>query len=248
MPRLRLTLVITLLLSLLLTQSAAPVAADPGGLDPAPDARMADLERDFLTGMIPHHRGASMMAEMAVRKATKPELRRLAQQIIDDQRLEIDKMSHFLRDWYGVEPPPGTTMPMEGMMRTMMGVMGMGMSAGTGMSMPGSTRSMESMPGMDMSGAMGTSMPGMSAISMMPNEMERMRALEAKTGADFDVEFMSAMIDHHAMAVMMAAPVLINGHHADLVTLAENVVISQGQEIRQMDEWLNAWYGVQRPL
>lgn len=245
MPRLRLTLVITLLLSLLLAQSAAPVAADPGGLDPAPDARIADLERNFLTGMIPHHRGASMMAEMAVRKATKPELRRLAQQIIDDQRQEIDKMSHFLRDWYGVEPPSGTTMPMEGVMRMMMGVMGMDMSAGMGMSMPHSTGSMESMPGMDMPGRMGTSMSGM---SMMPDEMERMRALEAKTGTDFDVEFMSAMIDHHAMAVMMAAPILISGHHADLVTLAENLVISQGQEIRQMDEWLNAWYGIQRPL
>ncbi len=187
-----------------------------------------------------------MMAEMAVRKATKPELRRLAQQIIDDQRQEIDKMSHFLRDWYGVEPPPGTTMSMEAMMQTMMGVMGMHM--GMGMSMPGSTGSMEAMPGMDMSGRMATSMPGMPGMSMMPDEMERMRALEAKTGADFDVQFMSAMIDHHAMAVMMAAPVLISGHHADLVTLAENVVISQGQEIRQMDEWLNAWYGIQRPL
>lgn len=89
-------------------------------------------------------------------------------------------------------------------------------------------------------------MPMMHA--MMPDLDARMMALEAKSGGDFDIEFMSAMTDHHAMALMMAAPVLIHGHHADLYTLAENIVISQGQEIKQMDQWLDAWYGVKRAV
>ena len=59
---------------------------------------------------------------------------------------------------------------------------------------------------------------------------------------------MSEMSHHHVMAVMMAAPVLMGGYHGDLFTLPENVVISQGQEIRQMDEWLQTWYGLERPL
>ena len=44
----------------------------------------------------------------------------------------------------------------------------------------------------------------------------------------------------------MAAPVLVGGHHADLHRLAQDMVISQGQEIRQMDDWLEKWYGVSR--
>jgi len=34
----------------------APAIAQEGSLDPAPDPRVAGIERDFLMGMIPHHR------------------------------------------------------------------------------------------------------------------------------------------------------------------------------------------------
>lgn len=37
-------------------------------------------------GMIPHHRSAIMMAEMAMMKATRPELRAMAQKEISEQR------------------------------------------------------------------------------------------------------------------------------------------------------------------
>ena len=186
----------------------ATAAAQNRAPDPAPDPMVAALEVDFLTGMIPHHRSAVMMAEMAVMKSPRPELRRLAQKIIDDQKAEIDKMSAFLRDWYGMQRPGEMMMPMDMMMKMDMPMM----------------------------------------HGMMPDMEARMAALRAKSGGDFDIEFMSAMTDHHAMAVMMAAPVLISGHHADLYTLAQTVVISQGEEIKQMDEWLDAWYGVKRAV
>lgn len=233
-----------MLLSLLLITPLAapmPVAAGVSRLDPAPDPTAAQLERRFLQGMIPHHRGAIMMAELAVQKGTRPELRRFAQQIIDDQRAEIDKLTHFLRDWYGTEAPAGTTMPMETMMGMVVPMAPAAMPGTSGME-PGGHEEHGPVPGM---------MPGMGMPTMggmMADEAARMQALAAKTGADFDVEFLSAMTDHHAMAVMMAAPVLMRGHHADLYTLAEGIVVTQGQEIRQMDEWLDAWYGVQRPL
>ncbi len=45
---------------------------------------------------------------------------------------------------------------------------------------------------------------------------------------------------------MMAAPVLMAGHHQGLKMLASDIVISQGEEIKQMQQWLDAWYGVKR--
>ena len=185
----------------------APAAAQTGGRDPAPNPTSAALEVEFLQGMVPHHRSAIMMAEMAVQKASRPELRELAQKIIDDQEREIAEMSIWLRDWYGMDPAGGMQMPMGPMM--------------------------EMMP------MLHNEMPDMDA---------RMQALRERTGAAFDIEFMSAMVDHHAMAIGRAVPVLIHGHHADLVRMAEQVVIAQGEEIKQMDTWLDEWYGVRRPL
>jgi uncharacterized protein (DUF305 family) len=202
--RYRLPFLLALLLSISLV---APAAAVPSRDGPASSPNVAQLETDFLMGMIPHHRQATMMAEMAVTKSPRSELRAFAQDIIDDQQKEIDEMSRYLREWYGMEPPAGSEMPMDTMMRNMP------MMHGT-----------------------------------MPDMMARMRALEEKSGGDFDIEFMSAMTDHHAMAIMMAAPVLINGDHPDLYKLAERIVISQGEEIQQMDEWLDEWYGVGRPV
>jgi uncharacterized protein (DUF305 family) len=186
---------------------AAPVAADPGGLDPAPNPGAARIETEFLTQMIPHHRGAVEMAEMALQKAARQEVRQLAQQIIQDQEREISQMSHWLRDWYGLTPPSGTEMDMASMMQ--------------------------------MAPMLHGTMPDMTA---------RMHRLMGLSGPEFDVEFLSAMTDHHSMAVMMAAPVLMSGHHADLYALAENVVITQGEEIKRMDEYLDRFYGVRRPL
>ena len=149
-----------------------------------------------------------MMAEMALMKSPRAQLRDLARKMIEDQSREIEVMTHLLRDWYGMGAPADAGMP-PNMMDHMMPPMMRG---------------------------------------MMPDMAARMRALQAKTGAEFDIEFMSAMTDHHAMAIMMASHVLIAAHHEYLYTLAEQIVISQGEEIKQMDRWLQEWYGIQRPL
>jgi uncharacterized protein (DUF305 family) len=175
--------------------------------DPAPDPGAAQIEMHFLMGMVPHHRSAVAMAEMALDKATHQELKDLAHSIIDDQDREIAQMTQWLHDWYGLEPPAGTSMPMEHMQ--------------------------EMMPMMQ---------------TRMPDMDKAMQELQAKTGSEFETAFLSDMSHHHAMAIMMTGPVLMGGHHADLFTLAENIAITQGQEIRQMDEWLQAWYGIDRPL
>lgn len=196
-----------LLVAVLVASSASSGIAQQTGRDPAPDPKVADLESSFLMGMIPHHRDAIAMAQMALTKSTRPELRTLAQGIIDSQQAEVEEMTGYLGDWYGLDPPAGSTIPPDVMSKF--------------------------------------SQPVMQGLE--PDMSSEMMALDAKSGADFDIEFMKAMIEHHSMAIAMGAPVLTSGYHQDLTTLAENIVISQGQEIRQMDQWLDAWYGVGRP-
>lgn len=62
--------------------------------------------------------------------------------------------------------------------------------------------------------------------------------------AAFEVDFLIEMIDHHAMAVMMAEPCTEKAVHEDLATMCESIVQTQSQEILQMQSWLAGWYGV----
>ena len=105
----------------------------------------------------------------------------------------------------------------------------------------GDMMSPEMMREMDMPMMHGT-MPSMEAM------MRQMQALQTKTGSDFDVAYMSALAEHHAMAAMMASSVLVGGYHGDLYKLAARIVKDQGEEIVQLQEWLEQWYGIDRPL
>jgi uncharacterized protein (DUF305 family) len=60
-------------------------------------------ERSFMEQMVPHHESAIAMATLALEKASRPEVRRLAQQIIDAQETEIDQMRDWHRRWFGSE-------------------------------------------------------------------------------------------------------------------------------------------------
>ncbi len=64
------------------------------GMDDDPAAlRTADpFDRAFLEMMIPHHEGAIVMAKAEIAKGADPELKSLAQQIIDAQQREIAGM------------------------------------------------------------------------------------------------------------------------------------------------------------
>ena len=56
----------------------------------------ADPDVAFLCVMIPHHRGAIDMAEVALRNAKDPWVRQVAQNVIDAQTREIAEMTKWL--------------------------------------------------------------------------------------------------------------------------------------------------------
>ena len=61
----------------------------------------ANYEARFIDLMIPHHEGAIMMAEDAIEKANRPELRQMAREIIAAQKKEITQMLEWRKQWYG---------------------------------------------------------------------------------------------------------------------------------------------------
>lgn len=65
----------------------------------------ADKQYDqrFIDMMIPHHEGAVQMAMDAQQKAQHPEIKQLAQKIIDAQQKEIKQLQAWRKQWYGSE-------------------------------------------------------------------------------------------------------------------------------------------------
>ena len=68
------------------------------------DAASTDVSFDqaFIDAMVPHHRSAIAMANAALDAGLKePQLRSIAQAIVDNQQDEIDRMLEWRRQWYG---------------------------------------------------------------------------------------------------------------------------------------------------
>jgi uncharacterized protein (DUF305 family) len=67
------------------------------------DLGAADDQFDlrFINMMIPHHQGAVEMANQALEKTDRPELKTLAQEIVSSQQQEIDEMTQWRKEWYG---------------------------------------------------------------------------------------------------------------------------------------------------
>lgn len=80
-------------------------------------------------------------------------------------------------------------------------------------------------------------MTGM-ANSMKNMDMAKMNQM---SGNSFDLEFINQMIPHHEGAIVMAREALTKAEHAEIKTLANEIIKSQEAEIKQMLTWKTQW-------
>ncbi|RPI30434.1 MAG: DUF305 domain-containing protein, partial [Actinomycetota bacterium] len=77
------------------------------------------IDAMFIAQMVPHHDDAIAMAELALERSERPEIRRLAEDVRRSQTAENAQMRDWYREWYGDEVPE--TSGGMGMMGGMMG-------------------------------------------------------------------------------------------------------------------------------
>jgi uncharacterized protein (DUF305 family) len=118
------------------TPSASPTSSmnhkgmDHGGMKPEgmkPEAMShnmdlgpadADYDLRFIDAMTPHHEGALVMAQDLAQKTKRPELQKLAKEIISAQTKEIAQMKQWRKAWY--PKAPSTPMAWHAAMNHMM--------------------------------------------------------------------------------------------------------------------------------
>lgn len=192
--------------------SAVTPPASPASSQTPASGPHNSADVSFATAMIPHHRDAVTMAQVALTKANSPEIKTLAGNIKAAQDPEIRQMSGWLAGWNAPVPGATQSMPHSGSLTS-------GMSS--------------SMPGMDMGGSSSaTSNPHGSTPGMV--DQSQMAALGAASGATFDRMWTQAMIGHHQGAVDMARTELAQGQNADAKALAQSIITSQSAEIATM--------------
>jgi uncharacterized protein (DUF305 family) len=60
-----------------------------------------ELDKIFLVDMIVHHQGAVDMAKLLQKGTKRPELQKMANDIITAQTKEITMMQTWLKEWFG---------------------------------------------------------------------------------------------------------------------------------------------------
>lgn len=95
----------------------------------------------------------------------------------------------------------------------------------------------------DGAGPLGPVAGGLSAV--------RERALQPTSApapspsqANYEVRFMTTMIDHHQMAIMMSQLCVEKAVHEELRELCQDIIIAQQAETGLMQAWLQEWYGI----
>ncbi len=74
-----------------------------------------DFEVDFLNKMIQHHQSSVGMAKLAPDRASHQEVKDTAQKMVSAQTNEINKMTGWLQEWYGMAPKQGSMAAMSDM-------------------------------------------------------------------------------------------------------------------------------------
>lgn len=89
--------------------------------------------------------------------------------------------------------------------------------------------------------------PAMNATTTMTME-DMSRALQGKTGDEYDKAFLEGMIVHHEGAVDMARQSAANAKHEEIKQLSRDIIAAQEKEIDLMKQWHAEWgYGNSTP-
>lgn len=88
-------------------------------------------------------------------------------------------------------------------------------------------------------------LPAVIAATLMSTAVHASAPAPTRDQQRFEVRFMTEMIDHHAMAVMMADLCLERAVHPELIQLCHQIRETQLEEIATMQTWLEDWYGVE---
>ena len=181
--------------------------------------RSIQVDQHFIEMMIPHHQDAIAMADLALSRAKRPEVKKIAEAIKKEQTSEIEEMRTWYKKWYGREVPVHSM--------TDMGMMGnhhkQGQGTGSGMMGQGQ-------------GMMGQGQGMMGQGQGMMTDIDAL-----KKAPDFDKEFVRQMIPHHQMAVKMAQMASGRAARPEIRTLAQSIIKSQNAEIAQLQGWQQAW-------
>jgi uncharacterized protein (DUF305 family) len=196
----------------ILAQTTSPVPFRPRMMG------MGHSDEHFIVMMIPHHDEAVAMADLALSRSKRSEIRQLAQAIKTTQTQEIEQMRTWYKQWHGADVP--TWQP------------GMGMGMGM-MRNPNNGNPKQLRPNSGLGLGMGM---GMGCRGMMNTDLSALQ-----NAPDFDRAFIEEMIPHHQMGVMMAQMV-INSQRPQMRNLAQSIVKNQTDEINQMQQWYQAWY------
>ena len=87
--------------------SNVPMEMSPGqmrGMGMMMDAnrlsKWEPFDKAFIDAMIPHHQSAIYMAQVAQEESKIPAIKELAGNIVDAQKLEIEQMKQWRKEWY----------------------------------------------------------------------------------------------------------------------------------------------------
>jgi uncharacterized protein (DUF305 family) len=69
-------------------------------MDPQELADKEPFDKVFIDAMIPHHRSAIYMAQVAHEESKIPAIRELAEDIVSAQKREIEQMKQWRQQWY----------------------------------------------------------------------------------------------------------------------------------------------------
>ena len=69
-------------------------------MDPQDLANQEPFDKAFIDNMIPHHESAISMANVVLQKSETPEIREIAEAVVEAQEREVAQMKSWREEWY----------------------------------------------------------------------------------------------------------------------------------------------------